>query len=57
MTSLGLEMHAHLKRGWRWIKGELIFKKTWERDDIKEGVGELEVTRRVIHDSRMSSTS
>ena len=40
-----------VRRGWRWIQGELLFKKTWEKEDIQEGVEELEVTRRIIHES------
>ena len=37
-----------IRRGWRWEDGELIYKKTWEREDRMEGVDELQVTRRVI---------
>ena len=40
-----------IRRGWRWVGGELIFKKTWEKEDFREGTGELEVTRRVMHSS------
>ena len=33
------------------MKGELLFKKARENEDIQEGVEELEVTRRIIHES------
>ena len=25
-----------IKLGWRWVEGEMVFKKAWEREEIKE---------------------
>ena len=40
---------AALKQGWRWIEGELLFKKAWQEED--ENLTGLEVTRRALEKS------